>query len=89
MEHEIPLQKVESSQIESIGYDPATQTLAIKFASRDKPLYFYDNFTPEDWEAFENAESIGSHFYKHIKPYDKKYPYRKIAEQPQQSEHAA
>ncbi|MGB8422228.1 KTSC domain-containing protein [Paraburkholderia sp.] len=78
----ITLAKVESSQIDSIGYDPATSTLAIRFKSRDKPLYYYDNVTPEDWDAFENAESIGSHFYKHIKPYDKKFPYRKISEQP-------
>lgn len=80
----ITLEKVESSQIDSIGHDPATNTLAIRFKSKSRPgsLYHYDNFTAEDFAAFSEAESIGSHFGKHIKPYDKKYPYRKIDEQP-------
>jgi hypothetical protein len=82
----ITLAKVESSQIDSIGHDPATNTLAIRFKSKSGPgsLYHYDNFTAGDFEAFSNAESIGSHFGKHIKPYDKKYPFRKIAEPAQQ-----
>lgn len=82
----ITLAKVESSQIDSIGHDPATNTLAIRFKSKSGTgsLYHYDNFTAEDFAAIESAESVGSHFYKHIKPYDKKYPYRKIDETPPQ-----
>lgn len=82
----IPVQEVESSQIHAIGYDTATQTLAIRFKSRSTgaptSLYHYANVTPEDFEAFREAESIGSHFGKHIKPYDKKYPYTRIEAEP-------
>lgn len=81
----IALTRVESSQIHSIGHDPATNTLAVRFLAKrggDEPgsLYHYANFTAEDFEAFLNAESIGTHFGKHIKVFDKKYPYRKIDE---------
>ncbi|WP_213308261.1 KTSC domain-containing protein [Paraburkholderia sacchari] len=81
----IALERVESSQIHSIGHDPETNTLAIRFLAKrggDEPgsLYHYANFTAEDFEAFSNAESIGSHFGKHIKVFDKKYPYRKVDE---------
>ncbi|WP_423196758.1 KTSC domain-containing protein [Cupriavidus sp. H19C3] len=82
----IALQEVDSSQIHSIGYDAASQTLAIRFRDRktDQPtsLYHYSNFTAEDFAAFEQAESKGSHFGKHIKPYDKKYPYAKVEAKP-------
>ncbi|KGD52022.1 KTSC domain protein [Burkholderia pseudomallei] len=82
----IPLQEVESSQIHAIGHDPATNTLAIRFKSRvtgaPRSLYHYANFTAEDFAAFRDAESIGSHFGKHIKPYDKKHPYTKVEDAP-------
>ncbi|MBY4799932.1 KTSC domain-containing protein [Burkholderia cepacia] len=82
----IPVQEVESSQIHAIGHDPVTNTLAIRFKSRASgaptSLYHYANFTAEDFEAFRDAESIGSHFGKHIKPYDKKHPYTKVEDAP-------
>ncbi|QBP09347.1 KTSC domain-containing protein [Cupriavidus metallidurans] len=77
----IALQKVESSQIHSIGHDASTNTLAIRFKNYKgdaTSLYHYSNFTAEEFAAFKTAESIGSHFGKHIKPYDKKYPYVKV-----------
>ncbi|WP_175682671.1 KTSC domain-containing protein [Burkholderia cenocepacia] len=78
----IPVQEVESSQIHAIGHDPATNTLAIRFKSRASgaptSLYHFQNVTTEDFEAFRDADSIGSHFGKYIKPYDKKYPYTRI-----------
>ncbi len=80
----IDVQPVESSQIHGIGHDPATHTLALRVKNRTTgaptSLYHYANFTAEDFEAFRDAESIGSHFGKHIKPYDKKYPYTRIDE---------
>lgn len=80
----IALEKIKSSQIDSIGHDAATNTLAIRFKSYStgKPtsLYHYANFTAEDFEALRNAESIGKHFGKHIKPFDVKYPFQKIDE---------
>ncbi len=82
----IELHDVESSQIHSIGHDAETNTLAIRFFrgyGRDQvpgSLYHYANFTAEDFEAFENAESLGRHFGKNIKPFPDKYPYTKVAE---------
>lgn len=79
----IVMNSVKSSQIAAIGHDPETNTLSIKFVSRDetKPenVYHYENFTPDDFTAFKEAESIGSHFYKHIRPNVEKHPYKKIS----------
>ncbi|MGF7131962.1 hypothetical protein P3T40_003445 [Paraburkholderia sp. EB58] len=78
----IAMDSVESSQIHSIGHDAETQTLAIRFKKGDAPaaLYHYSNVTGEDFAAFKGAESIGSHFYKNIKPFKDKYPYVRVDE---------
>jgi hypothetical protein len=81
--NQIALTPVESSQIHSIGHDAASNTLAIRFKnSKGEPgsLYHYDNFTADDFAAFQGAESIGSHFGKHIKNAATKYPFEKIDE---------
>ncbi|QMV33118.1 hypothetical protein KMC49_gp50 [Ralstonia phage Firinga] len=82
----IAMDEIESSQLHAIGYDSASQTLAIRFKDRrtgaPTSLYHYSNFSAEDFEAFKNAESIGSHFGKHIKPFAKKYPYTQIEKTP-------
>lgn len=77
----ITMDSIESSQIEAIGHDAETQTLAIQFKAKGTApgsLYHYSNVTAEDFAAFRDAESIGSHFYKHIKPFKDKYPYVRI-----------
>jgi len=77
----IALDSVESSQIHAIGHHPESNTLAIQFKSKDGgpgSVYHYDNVTAADFAAFKGAESIGSHFYKHIKPNAEKYPYTRI-----------
>lgn len=77
---------VQSSQIHSIGHDPETNTLAIRFfkgwGENKAPgsLYHYRNFSVADFEAFRTAESIGSHFGKNIKNETEKYPFHKIVE---------
>lgn len=82
----IAMTPVESSQIHSIGYDEETQTLAIRFKDRatgaPTSLYHYDNATPANFAALQSAESIGSHFYKHIKPHVDRFPYRCIEKMP-------
>lgn len=81
----VPLKEVDSSQIHSIGHDGATNTLAIRFKTKDgapSSLYHYSNVSAEDFSAFERAESIGSHFYKNIKPLKDKYPYQKVESVP-------
>ncbi|GAA7771997.1 hypothetical protein HpMS107_60540 [Helicobacter pylori] len=78
----IDMKEVESSQIHSIGHDAESSTLAIRFRDRrtnlPTSLYHYSNVPVADFEAFRDAESKGSHFGKHIKPHDKKYPYVKV-----------
>lgn len=82
----VALQEVTSSQIHSIGYDPDTQTLAIRFYrgwgrdQRPGALYHYANVSAADYEAFRTAESFGRHFGQHIKPFTEKYPYTKVVE---------
>ena len=83
MNKQITLDAVESSQILAIGYDAESQTLAIQFKSSKKPVYHYANVTAEDFAVFRDAESIGNHFYKHIKPFREKYPYTRIEAAPQ------
>jgi len=79
----IAMDSVESSQIHSIGHDADSNTLAVRFknkAGTPAALYHYSNVTVEDFSAFKGAESIGSHFYKHIKPLPDKYPYQRVVE---------
>ena len=64
----IPLTDVESSQVKSIGYDPATQTLAVQFKHGSGAIYHYPDVTADQHQAFLKAESIGAHFGRHIKP---------------------
>ncbi len=81
----IDMKPVESSQIHSIGHEPQTGILAIRFKAKDgspTSLYHYRNVTVEDFTAFSTAESVGSHFYKHIKPFADKYPYERIEAKP-------
>lgn len=79
----IPLISVESSQMEAIGHDPDTNTLAIRFkghGGRPGSLYHYQNVTADDFAAFQSAESKGSHFIRNIKPHTDKYPFARIDE---------
>jgi hypothetical protein len=62
----ITLKPVKSSQIAAIGFDAATNTLAIRFNGGQK-LYHYEGVTPADFAKFEGAESVGKHFGAHIR----------------------
>ena len=70
----ITLDSVESNQVRQIGYDDATQTLAVTF-NYGKAVYHYPNVTRETFEAFKGAESIGKFFGEHIKA----LPFKKYA----------
>ncbi|TWI69022.1 KTSC domain-containing protein [Pseudoduganella lurida] len=80
--HDIEMLPVDSSQIAAIGHSADSNTLAIQFKGRTGPgsVYHYQNFDAAAFEEFAAAESIGSHFYKHIKPHAAKYPYEKKAD---------
>lgn len=77
----IAMHPVDSSQIHAIGHDPATNTLAIQFKSKNGAgsVYHYKNFDAKTFADFKGAESIGSHFGKHIKPHAAKHPYTKVS----------
>ncbi|MFM0058554.1 KTSC domain-containing protein [Paraburkholderia phytofirmans] len=75
----ITLDSVESSQIEGIGHDPMTNTLAMQFkAKKDAPVYHYANVNAAMFKALKAAESIGKHFAAHIKAFPEKYPCTRI-----------
>lgn len=65
---------VSSSQIKSVGYDPATARMEVEFAN-DGGVYVYDNVPLSKYEALLNADSVGSLFHQTIKG---KHPHRKV-----------
>lgn len=71
-------QKVDSSQIESIGYTAETQKLEVEFKTGS--IYEYSNVEAETHEAMIKADSVGKFFGQTIKPFPEKYPFVKTAE---------
>jgi len=65
---DIALTPVKSNQVKAVGYDDATQTLAVTFTRGAGAIYHYPDVTRAQYEAFIGAESIGTHFGKFIKP---------------------
>jgi len=64
---QIALQPVESNQVGAIGYDDDTKTMAVQFKRGARAIYHYPGITREQFEAFRDAESIGTHFGEHFK----------------------
>lgn len=65
---------VESSNLNSVGYDPDTSTLEIEF--KDGSVYQYDSVPESEYSGLMDASSKGSYLHQNIKD---RYPYRKIA----------
>jgi hypothetical protein len=59
------MERVESSNIKAIGYDPATKTLSVEFRSGHSANY--SDVSPEQHADFMAAPSKGKHFHKHIR----------------------
>ena len=78
LEAKITRQPVTSSQITSVGYDAATETLEIEF-TRGGSVYRYSGVSQDTMKAMLTAESVGSFFYKNIKLNPTKYPYAKVS----------
>jgi hypothetical protein len=74
--------KVESSQIDSVGFGEGTygtETLGIRFKSKcGITEYEYGNVTSRQYQGLIGAESIGAYFGKNIKPFPEKYPFTKV-----------
>lgn len=56
---------VESSMINSIGYDSESAILEIEFNSG--AVWQYSDFSEPSWYEFKNAESLGKFFHREIK----------------------
>ncbi|HOE18890.1 MAG TPA: KTSC domain-containing protein [Syntrophorhabdaceae bacterium] len=67
------LVRVSSSNLHSVGYDPASQTLRIKF--RDGGVYDYYNVPVSRYTGLMSSGSKGSYHANHIKDH---YRYRRI-----------
>ena len=59
-------QKVESSQIASVGYDAEAKVLEIEFL-RGGSVYQYFAVPQEVYDGMMAAESVGSFFFKNVK----------------------
>ncbi len=81
---------VESSQIAAIGHD-GVDTLQIDFPRKGGGVsrYQYTGVSPELFEEFKGAESVGSFFYKYIKPNPQDYPFTRLADQKEEKGAAA
>lgn len=62
---EIKMQKVSSSNLDAIGYDPETKTLRVAF--RNGSVYTYEDVDAEKHQALMKADSVGAHLNAHIK----------------------
>jgi hypothetical protein len=56
---------IQSSNLKSIGYDPASQTLEIEFSSGH--VYQYAGVSAKHHSDLVASDSPGSHFAKHIR----------------------
>ena len=67
------LEKVTSSSIDSIGYDPASQMLFIRFAAGT--IYGYEQVPVEVYDNLLNSASKGIFFSQNIRG---RYNYNKL-----------
>ena len=58
-------QKVESSNLVSVGYDPASRVLEVEF--KGGSIYQYSDCPASLFKSLQDAESKGSFFSKNIK----------------------
>lgn len=67
------MNSIESSQIDSIGYDEETHILYIKF--KNETVYRYFDVDPETYHVLLAAESPGSYFSRNVRTI---YTYEKV-----------
>jgi hypothetical protein len=58
-------QPVQSSVLESVGYDPSAKILELEF--REGGVWNYFDFSKISYKRFITAESLGKFFVKRIK----------------------
>jgi len=65
-------QPVRSSNIKSVGYDPATQTMEVEFVSGG--VHQYAGVPAAKHEAMLKAPSIGKYFHREVRRSHKSKP---------------
>lgn len=58
-------QPVESSNLKSIGYYPATKTLEVEF--QNGSVHAYQDVPAKRHAALMKSKSVGAHFHTHIR----------------------
>lgn len=64
---------VESSNINAVGYDPDSRTLAIRFwkgrgdSKTIGDTYHYPGVPQDIYDALKDADSVGKYFHRHIR----------------------
>jgi hypothetical protein len=56
---------VKSSNVKSVGYDPATKAMEVEFHTG--AVYTHSGVSANDHSALVNSSSIGSHYHKNFK----------------------
>ena len=69
-------QKVESSQIVSIGFEADKNQMDVEFKSGS--VYRYDNVTPVQHISLMSSESKGKFFGEFIKKDPERFPFKKV-----------
>ncbi|AUP77993.1 KTSC domain-containing protein [Flavivirga eckloniae] len=62
----IKRKQIESSILNSIGYDSESEILEIEL-KKPKQVRQYYNFSKDTWKEFEDTDSKGLYFLKYIK----------------------
>lgn len=72
----VEMYEVNSSTVDSAGYDEQTSTLYVRF--KDGAVYAYDNVPLNYWNGLQQADSKGSWVHFFLKINDNEFPYRKV-----------
>jgi hypothetical protein len=59
------MERVDSSNLKTVGYDPASQVLRVGF--HGGRTYEYEGVTPEAHKELMESDSKGQHFHRHIR----------------------
>lgn len=70
----IDMVRVDSSNVESVGFDEAEGNVVVRFLSG--AVYIYKGVSQVEFEGLKNAPSVGSYLHNNFKGV---YPYERIA----------
>lgn len=74
MTRRVRRRSVESTAVESVGYDAVSRTLEVAYAGGG--VYRYLGVPQRAYELLLHAESVGAYVNRRIKPY---YRFRRVA----------